>query len=31
LADLFQRTERFTTLPNDLNDVKAFVRKHVRR
>ncbi|MBY0512271.1 MAG: threonine synthase [Rhodospirillaceae bacterium] len=31
LADLFQRTERFTTLPNDLNDVKAFVRQHVRR
>jgi threonine synthase len=31
LADLFQRPERFTTLPNDLNEVKAFVRKHARR
>jgi threonine synthase len=31
LSDLFQRTERFTTLPNDLNEVKAFVRRNARR
>lgn len=31
LGDLFARTERFTTLPNDLNEVKMFVRKNVRR
>ncbi len=31
LADLFQRPERFTTLPNDLDEVKMFVRKHARR
>ena len=30
LADLFQRTEHFTTLPNDLDEVKTFVRKHAR-
>ena len=31
LADLFERTERFTTLPNDLDDVKKFVRSHARK
>jgi len=31
LADLFQRKERFTSLPNDLDQVKAFVRQHARR
>ena len=30
LADLFERTERFTTLANDLDEVKSFVRKNVR-
>jgi threonine synthase len=30
LADLFDREERFTTLPNDLDRVKAFVRGEVR-
>ncbi len=31
LADLFERPERFTTLPNDLDQVKAFVRENTRR
>jgi threonine synthase len=31
LADLFERTESFTTLPNDLDEVKSFVRKNVSR
>ena len=31
LADLFERPERFTTLPNDVAEVKAFVRKNTRR
>ena len=30
LADLFERTEHFTTLPNDLDQVKAFVRQNAR-
>ena len=30
LADLFTRKERFTVLPNDLAQVKAFVRAHAR-
>ena len=30
LADLFERTERFTLLPNDLDEVKTFVRKNAR-
>ncbi len=31
LTDLFDRKERFTTLNNDLSEVKAFVRQHARR
>jgi threonine synthase len=31
LADLVQRPERFTSLPNDLDQVKAFVRARARR
>ncbi len=31
LAGLFERPERFTTLPNDLDQVKAFVREHARQ
>jgi threonine synthase len=31
LAGLFDRTERFTSLPNDLDEVKKFVRKNARR
>ena len=31
LADLLQRPERFTKLPNDLNQVTAFVRQHARK
>jgi len=31
LADLFNRPERFTTLANDLDDVKTFVRKNASR
>ncbi len=31
LADLFARKERFTSLPNDLDQVKAFVRQNARR
>jgi len=31
LADLMQRPERFTTLPNDLNQIKAYVRQHTRK
>ncbi|MBL8629422.1 MAG: threonine synthase [Rhodospirillaceae bacterium] len=30
LADLLTREERFTTLPNDLDQIKAYVRKHAR-
>jgi len=30
LRDLFNRQERFTVLPNDLGQVKAFVRAHAR-
>ncbi len=30
LRDLFNREERFTVLPNDLGQVKAFVRTHAR-
>lgn len=30
LADLYDREERYTVLPNDLNQVKAFVRAHAR-
>lgn len=31
LADLYQREERFTVLPNDLGEVEAQVRAHARR
>jgi threonine synthase len=31
LSDLFERTERFTTLANDLDQVKTFVREHARQ
>jgi len=31
LADLFDRQERFTSLPNALDDVKSFVRNHRRK
>jgi len=30
LADLYERTERVTTLPNDLRAVQRFVREHAR-
>lgn len=30
LADLYDREERYSTLPNDLEQVKAFVRAHAR-
>jgi threonine synthase len=30
LADLFDRPEAFTSLPNDLGAVQAFVRAHSR-
>ncbi|HRJ62567.1 MAG TPA: threonine synthase, partial [Azospirillaceae bacterium] len=30
LADLYDREERYTVLPNDLDQVKAFVRAHTR-
>ena len=29
LADLYQREERFTVLPNDLTEVSDFIRHHV--
>jgi threonine synthase len=31
LADLLQRPERLTTLPNDLDQIKAYVRAHARK
>ncbi|WP_439550463.1 threonine synthase [Falsiroseomonas sp.] len=31
LADLYDRPERFTRLPNDLGQVESFVRAHIRR
>ena len=31
LADLYEREERFTVLPNDLSEVEAAVRAHTRR
>jgi len=31
LADLYERPERFTVLPNDLGEVEAQVRAHARR
>ncbi|MCY1207911.1 Threonine synthase [compost metagenome] len=31
LADLFQREERFTVLPNDLKQIQAFVSQHGNR
>ncbi|WP_424811406.1 threonine synthase [Roseococcus sp. YIM B11640] len=31
LADLYERPERFTVLPNDLGEVEAMVRAHARR
>ncbi|MCO6415768.1 threonine synthase [Siccirubricoccus sp. KC 17139] len=31
LADLFEREERFSVLPNDLAQVEGFVRAHARR
>ena len=31
LADLLQRHERFTTLANDLDQIKAYVRQHARQ
>ena len=30
MADLFQRPERMTTLPNDIAVVKSFIREHAR-
>ncbi|MGB1548401.1 MAG: threonine synthase [Alphaproteobacteria bacterium] len=30
LADLFEREERMTTLPNDLSEVRAYVKTHAR-
>jgi threonine synthase len=31
LADLFDRPERLTRLPAELDPVEAFVRAHIRR
>jgi threonine synthase len=31
LSDLLSREERFTTLPNDLDQIKSYVRKNVRQ
>jgi threonine synthase len=31
LADLLKRSERLSALPNNLDDVKAFVRQHARK
>ena len=31
LADLYERPERYTRLPNDLGQIQAFVRAHTNR